>query len=321
MDDSAPVNCAGRATPISQSEQEYLQAQSYSNYAPTSAAGASQGVAGIAADVASIENSGAGLASATIGYQGINASAVAALQSEAQNDLPTLELLYQEEQALEKSSYLSATGRQQLHALEWATIAGLQEAQTLRQKYLVPAGPILQAAGPRLTAAAAGAGILGFAALGGAGGGPPNPKVEAAVQELDNAGEAAVNEALPGSYPGAARALESGGGDQIFHGTDLASAEDIVANGINQEAAAELGGGDVFWATENVAHAQIFAESAPGTSEENPAAVVQIDLGSTLEELSSAGIIEPGELPGSWTVTDWERFNGVADFSLMEGQR
>lgn len=200
MDDSAPVNCSGRELAVSQSEQESEVAQWVAANPPTSARSAFGAIGTIAGDVSSIEANGYGLASAATTYQGIDPNAVGALRSEAENDLPTLKRLYDEENALEKSPYLSSAARAQLHALEWTTIIGLQEAAAVSPKYLIGAAPILQGAQHRLGGASVAAGIIGIAAFGGAGSKPPPQQV---TEELNTAAEAVIDEADPGAFPGA----------------------------------------------------------------------------------------------------------------------
>jgi RHS repeat-associated protein len=62
---------------------------------------------------------------------------------------------------------------------------------------------------------------------------------------------------------------------KLLHGTDAGAADDIVAHGINRNAAAELGGGDVFWMTESRETARLFAQVNPAGG--NPA-IIGVDL-------------------------------------------
>jgi RHS repeat-associated protein len=103
---------------------------------------------------------------------------------------------------------------------------------------------------------------------------------------------------------------------RLFHGTDAESARSIVATGLDRKAAAQLGGGDVFWMTESQDTARIFAQVNPASG--NPA-VVAADLeGSVIESLADRGVIRFDNPGGAWQVLDWEAFNEVATFVKVE---
>jgi hypothetical protein len=103
---------------------------------------------------------------------------------------------------------------------------------------------------------------------------------------------------------------------RLLHGTDAGSAEDIVANGINREAASRFGGGDVFWMTENRDTARIFAQANPANG--SPA-VVGVDLdAAVLESLVERGVMSFDDANGAWQVLDWEEFNSATTFIRLE---
>lgn len=67
----------------------------------------------------------------------------------------------------------------------------------------------------------------------------------------------------------------------LLHGTDAASAADILANGINLGPATELGGGDLFWTTTSSSDAGWFAASNPAGG---PAATLSITIPNSVIE-------------------------------------
>jgi hypothetical protein len=91
----------------------------------------------------------------------------------------------------------------------------------------------------------------------------------------------------------------------LFHGTDVASAKDIVEKGLDIARATELGGGDVFWATADRSVAEVFAGANPVGG---APAVVSVTLPeSTVTALQSAGTLTiEGNvyqfLPKAWSV-------------------
>ncbi|MEY9933966.1 RHS repeat-associated protein [Catenulispora sp. GP43] len=114
--------------------------------------------------------------------------------------------------------------------------------------------------------------------------------------------------------------LQCGEGDgsapDLYHGTDLDSAQSIVDNGLDQQAARLKGGGDVFWTTTNKSDAEIFATVNPSLSEST--GVVGIRLQGGIEAGIRSGILqEVPELPGAYTVSDWEGLNSMATFELV----
>ena len=50
---------------------------------------------------------------------------------------------------------------------------------------------------------------------------------------------------------------------RLFHGTDLASASDIIANGLNVQKASQFNGSGEFWATTDREYADVFAQANP----------------------------------------------------------
>ena len=56
---------------------------------------------------------------------------------------------------------------------------------------------------------------------------------------------------------------EGGAACDLSHGTDLASAQNIVRNGLDANAARQWGGGDVFWTTTSQGDAEIFCDGEP----------------------------------------------------------
>ncbi|MGH6690365.1 MAG: hypothetical protein ACREF4_06780 [Gammaproteobacteria bacterium] len=107
-----------------------------------------------------------------------------------------------------------------------------------------------------------------------------------------------------------------GAGRKLLHGTDAGSADDIVANGINRDAAAQLGGGDVFWMTESGETARIFAQANPAGG---APAVVGADLdAAVIESLVERGVMRFDDTNSAWQILDWEAFNDVATFVRFE---
>jgi hypothetical protein len=157
--------------------------------------------------------------------------------------------------------------------------------------------------------------------------GPYGSAVNGLVHAAQGNHEAALLNAVPLAVHGIAGGVEltsqlakvakpSGSGDliTIFHGTDVASATSIVKKGINQEAARALGGGDVFWATSDLATARLFAKANPkGRSP----AVVGITLRqSSLDRLVSSGAVQVEE--GAIKVTNWDAFHQVVKYGRVE---
>src|SRR5579872_2213563 len=62
---------------------------------------------------------------------------------------------------------------------------------------------------------------------------------------------------------------------RLYHGTDLACANDLLINGVNQALAALWNGSGEFWATTDPARAWWFALSHPNSP---PAALLVFDL-------------------------------------------
>ena len=87
-----------------------------------------------------------------------------------------------------------------------------------------------------------------------------------------------------------------------------------VARGINRESARAKGAGDVFWTTEDIELARIFARANPGLSNEQ--AVVRIRLQGGIKAAQRAGILEPAEV--GYQVTNWGGFNRIAEYDIAE---
>ena len=92
----------------------------------------------------------------------------------------------------------------------------------------------------------------------------------------------------------------------LFHGSDVASVESMVANGIDKQAARALGGGDVFWATTDKEVATLFAQANPKGG--SPAVAAFKIPTSTFQNLIKTGAIEI-DRTGAYMVKNWEKFN------------
>jgi len=103
---------------------------------------------------------------------------------------------------------------------------------------------------------------------------------------------------------------------EFFHGSDVDSVESIVAFGIDPIAAAALGGGDVFWMTEDLPTARIFALVNPAGG---PPAVVGTQLPQkVVDSLVTRGVMRFDAPTGTWQVVDWGEFNNTARFYRVE---
>jgi len=103
--------------------------------------------------------------------------------------------------------------------------------------------------------------------------------------------------------------------DELYHGTDLASAKNIVEHGISRAAARRIGGGDAFWVTTSKAEAGMFAIANPIGG---PAAIVGITLTGGISQAVTDGIMTADEvLPGAYTVVKWSAFNARATYRLV----
>jgi len=106
--------------------------------------------------------------------------------------------------------------------------------------------------------------------------------------------------------------VAAGEGDVLFHGTDAASAEKIVGEGISKEAARRLGGGDVFWTTPNAETAGWFANSNPAGGA--PGIVgIRIPAGG-LDAMKASGVVGVDQATGAIKVFNWRVFNGSVEF-------
>jgi len=87
---------------------------------------------------------------------------------------------------------------------------------------------------------------------------------------------------------GAGEATQTGG-VVLFHGTDAASAAEIVEGGLDAGKAAELGGGDAFWSTTDQSVARVFSLANPSGG---PAAIVQMSVPqAVIASLQRAGLV------------------------------
>jgi hypothetical protein len=98
----------------------------------------------------------------------------------------------------------------------------------------------------------------------------------------------------------------------VYHGTDANSANDIMKNGLNVRRAMDFGGGDIFWTTTNLAHAQLYAEA-------NPAGGVPAILQLTIPRESADSLIRQGTLVIEGTTykflrPSWSQVNATGAF-------
>jgi RHS repeat-associated protein len=109
----------------------------------------------------------------------------------------------------------------------------------------------------------------------------------------------------------------TGGGEyDLYHGTDVNSARNIVRSGINRAAADQYGGDGKFYTTTDQATARTFAAVNPAEGEP---AVVGIRLSPGVSGALERGIIEPmSGFPGTYTVSDWAAFNDMASFDFVD---
>jgi hypothetical protein len=94
----------------------------------------------------------------------------------------------------------------------------------------------------------------------------------------------------------------------LYHGSDVASVDNILANGISRAAARELGGGDVFWATADRGIATLFAKA-------NPAGGAPAIAGFRLPTSSLNSLVQSGAVAvdrtGAYMIKDWNAFNAA----------
>jgi RHS repeat-associated protein len=157
---------------------------------------------------------------------------------------------------------------------------------------------------------AAGATIAGALMPGGGGAKAANvatrataESVEKAVKEITGQADEVIGAVAPKT-----------GGTTLFHGTDAASADAIVSGGIDQTAARELGGGDIFWSSTDRSVADVFAAANPSGGEPG---VVGIQLAEgALERMVVSGA---AEVRGSTVkVHDWDALNAAANYFRAE---
>lgn len=143
---------------------------------------------------------------------------------------------------------------------------------------------------------------------------PGGPTVGDVLKVTGIAGCTSGRGELAGGIAGAIALGFAGGGGAgrgvttLYHGTDLASAEKIVASGINRNAARGLGGGDIFWSTANREVANIFAQANPAGGV--PAVVAQQIPTAALEGLIVQGAIAVDET-GAYMVSNWKAFSAA----------
>jgi hypothetical protein len=100
----------------------------------------------------------------------------------------------------------------------------------------------------------------------------------------------------------------------LFHGTDTASANNIIANGVDGEQAAALGGGDTFWMTTDENAAGWFSQANPAGGDP---AVVSISLSeSAITGLQEAGSVAIDGGVYQFAPSAWNTLNGIG-FSLV----
>jgi hypothetical protein len=115
---------------------------------------------------------------------------------------------------------------------------------------------------------------------------------------------------------GFAEAGAARGSTVLFHGTDLASAESIVARGLNAVRAARLGGGDSFWTTANRKVAGFFAHANPAGG---PPAVVQVTVPQpVVSSLLRQGTLEIEGATHRFSGEAWKVLNEFATFVRVQ---
>jgi RHS repeat-associated protein len=102
----------------------------------------------------------------------------------------------------------------------------------------------------------------------------------------------------------------------LYHGTDVASVESIVAKGLNRTAARELGGGDVFWMTHDLDTARVFAAANPGGGA--PAIAATRINAQLLDRMKQANIVAIDPINQAFTVVKWDEFNSLVKFFRQE---
>ncbi|MFZ5895027.1 MAG: RHS repeat-associated core domain-containing protein [Myxococcota bacterium] len=92
----------------------------------------------------------------------------------------------------------------------------------------------------------------------------------------------------------------------LFHGSDLASVENLVAKGLDRAAARARGGGDVFWATLDKGVADVFANANPVGG---APAIAALKLPTAaLESLIKSGGVAI-DRTGAYMIKNWGAFN------------
>jgi hypothetical protein len=101
----------------------------------------------------------------------------------------------------------------------------------------------------------------------------------------------------------------------LFHGTDVASAEAIAQAGLDPEAAAALGGGDVFWATAERSAADVFAATNPAGGA--PAVISVTVPDAVLSSLQRTGDVVVNGSVYEFSRGAWDVLNEYATFARV----
>ena len=144
-------------------------------------------------------------------------------------------------------------------------------------------------------------------------------KFEEAASSIGGAAEEAIDkveEAASAVKNVAEGAIETlGEGITFYHGSDVESVTSLVENNaVDQSAAAELGGGDVFWMTTNLEKAGMFASANPAGGQ--PAiAGLQLSI-DTVQSMQASGAVEiSGDVA---QFHDWDELNRVCRFFKVD---
>lgn len=115
--------------------------------------------------------------------------------------------------------------------------------------------------------------------------------------------------------PGPAEAEAAEEGLVLFHGSDAESVESIIANGLNRAAAAEKGGGDIFWASSNLEEAGWFAQTNPAGGTPS---VLRIDISvPAVQKLVKEGALQVEGSTYKFAGGAWEQLKNLATFSKV----
>jgi RHS repeat-associated protein len=144
---------------------------------------------------------------------------------------------------------------------------------------------------------------------------PTNPRLREQYDFMRNSlTVASLATAVAGAVGGGAAAARRGG-VSLFHGTDAASAESIVARGLSAARAAVLGGGDSFWATADRPIAGFFARANPAGG---APAVVEVHVPqAVISSLERQGALEVQGSTYRFSGNAWNVLNEFATFLRM----